>query len=202
MRRKLTVFLIDDDPAVRALLGHLVREAGLAVETYPTGEEFLEAYSPERPGCAILDLRMPGLSGLDVLARLAALPAAPPVILLTAHADVPVAVKAMKAGAVDILQKPFSPPQLLEAVRQALGWDEQLRQDRAQRQEVAARLTTLTPRERDVLDRVVAGKANKVIAMELGVREKTVEVHRARVMEKMQAGSLAELVRLVLTAHG
>jgi two-component system response regulator FixJ len=177
-------------------------EAGLAVEAYPTGEDFLEAYSPERPGCAILDLRMPGLSGLDVLARLAALPVAPPVILLTAHADVPVAVKAMKAGAVDILQKPFSPPQLLEAVRQALRWDEQLRQDRAERQEVAARLTTLTPRERDVLDRVVAGKANKVIAMELGVREKTVEVHRARVMEKMRAGSLAELVRLVLTARG
>jgi FixJ family two-component response regulator len=201
MQPSARVFVLDDDPAVRDHLRLLLQSVGLAVQTYSSGEQFLEAYDPEEPGCVVLDVRMPGLSGLEVQARLAQLPYCPPVILLTGYGDVPTTVRAMKAGAVDVLEKPYPPQVLLDRIQQALEWDAQMRRDRAFRLDIQARLAALNPRERDVLDLVVAGKPNKVIAAHLNLSEKMIEVHRARVMEKMRAESLAELVRLVLVVR-
>lgn len=193
-----TVFVVDDDPAMCSSLRWLLQSVGLSVETYATAEEFLAAYDPQRAGCLILDVRMPGMSGLNLQEELAARDIILPIIVITAYAEVPTAIRALKSGAVDFLEKPFSDEILLERVREAIETDREARKIRLERAAVAARFDLLTPREREVMALVTEGKANKVIAAELGLSPKTVEVHRAAVMDKMQADSVADLVRLAI----
>lgn len=191
-----TVFLVDDDAAVLKSLSRLIRSAQLNVATFSSPREFLARHDPAAPGCLVLDMAMPGLNGLELQERLAAKGHALPVIFLTGHGDIPMSVQAMKRGAVDFFTKPVSEENLLKAVRAALERD---RVDRAARAEVGiirARLDTLTPRELEVFTHVIAGKLNKQIAGDLGTAEKTIKVHRGRVVEKLQVRSVAELVRL------
>jgi two-component system response regulator FixJ len=195
MQSNPTVFVVDDDPAIRESLRWLIESVGLKVKIFATAQEFLEGYDPSVAGCLVLDIRMPGMSGLDLQNELAARKVAIPIVIITGHAEVPVAVRAMKAGALDFIEKPFSDQLLLDRIRRALEADAEFRRVHSQRATVAARLAELTPREREVMDLVIAGKANKVIASELGLSPKTVEVHRAHVMKKMQVESLADLVR-------
>jgi two-component system response regulator FixJ len=193
-----TIFVVDDDSAVRDALKLLLRSVGHAVETYGSAQEFLDAYSEDRPGCLVLDIRMPGMSGLELQQRLNEKHSILPIIFITGHGDVPMAVEAMQAGAVDFIQKPFRDQDLIDRINQALEKDSSNRAALGERNDIRRRLETLTPREREVLDLVVHGKANKVIAGDLKLSQRTVEIHRARVMEKMQASSLAHLVRMVL----
>ncbi|MBV6422645.1 MAG: Transcriptional regulatory protein FixJ [Steroidobacteraceae bacterium] len=193
-----TVFVIDDDDAVRSSLRLLFKSYGLEAVLHASADEFLASYDLTRPGCVVLDVRMPGMSGLELQQRLNAQGATIPIVFITGHGDVPMAVEAMQAGAFDFLQKPFRDDDLLARVQKALARDAELRALLRTRHDTRARLATLTPRERDVLDLVVVGKANKVIAADLGLSQRTVEIHRARVMEKMDAASLAQLVRMVL----
>ena len=193
-----TVFVVDDDQDMRELLRHLVGSVGLTVETSARAQQFLDTYDAGRPGCLVLDVRMPGMSGLDLQEELAARKISLPIIMITGYGDVPTAVCALRAGAVDFVEKPFSRQLLLDRIRHAMEVDRKARRAQAQRAEVAARLARLTPREREVMELVIAGNANKVIAIDLGLCEKTVEVHRARVMRKMEVDCLAELVRLNL----
>jgi FixJ family two-component response regulator len=188
------VNVVDDDALVLKSLGRLLRSAGFAVRTFPSPHDFLAQNTAGEPGCLVLDLTMPGLDGLQLQERIGN---AWPVVFLSGNADVPASVTAMKAGAVDFLTKPVDREKLLAAVRIAIGRDRSARAEREARDSIASRLAALTPRQREVLEGVVAGKLNKQIAAELGTAEKTVKVHRARVMKKMCAGSLAELVRLV-----
>jgi RNA polymerase sigma factor (sigma-70 family) len=199
MKLTPTVFVVDDEEPLRDSLRWLIQTVGLAVETYASGEEFLKAYDPNKPGCVVLDVRMPGLSGLAVLEQLMRQEHAPPVIVLTAHGDVSMAVRALKGGAVEFLEKPYKDQDLLDCIQQSIQRDAQRREQQARRRALAARLARLTPREHEVMERMVAGKPNKVIASQLKISEKTIEAHRAKVMEKMEVDSLAELVRLVLT---
>ncbi|WP_116807730.1 response regulator FixJ [Steroidobacter cummioxidans] len=192
------MFVVDDDLAVRDALKLLLRSVGQSVETYGAGQEFLEAYSEDRPGCLVLDIRMPGMSGLELQQKLNEKHSILPIIFITGHGDVPMAVEAMQAGAVDFIQKPFRDQDLIDRINQALEKDTSNRAALGERNDIRRRLETLTPREREVLDLVVHGKANKVIAGDLKLSQRTVEIHRARVMEKMQASSLAHLVRMVL----
>lgn len=196
MHSNATVFVVDDDPAIRESLRWLIESVGLNVKVFSTAQEFLEGYDPTTPGCLVLDIRMPGMSGLDLQNELATREIQVPIIIITGHAEVPVAVRALKAGAMDFIEKPFSDQLLLDRIRRAIEVDKQSRRVRSEQAEVATRLGQLTPREREVMDLVIAGKANKVIASELGLSPKTVEVHRAHVMKKMQVASLADLVRL------
>lgn len=196
-----TVFVVDDDPALREALQWLLESEGFAVATYDSAEAFLAGYHPGQPGCLVLDVRMRGMSGLDLQARLVQEPVGLPIIIITGHGDVPMAVRAVKSGAVDFLEKPVSDAALLERVREALRLDAENRRQCARRGHVAARLARLTPRERQVMDRMVAGRANKAIALELGIAEKTVEVHRKRVLEKMGVRTAIELVH-TLAASG
>lgn len=196
-----TVFVVDDDDAMRESLTWLIESVGLKVATYASADDFLQAYYPGRPGCLLLDVRMPGMSGLELQGHLQQQQVTVPVIMITGHGDVPMAVRAMKAGAIDFIEKPFNDEQLLESIRNALAIDDTRRDEQAFKAEVASRLAQLTPRESEVMNMVTAGKSNKEIANTLGVSAKTVEAHRAKVMEKMEAGSLAELVRLVVSAH-
>jgi FixJ family two-component response regulator len=193
-----TIFVVDDDMAVRDALKLLLRSVGQAVETYGSAQEFLDAYSEDRPGCLVLDIRMPGMSGLELQQKLNERHSILPIIFITGHGDVPMAVEAMQAGAVDFIQKPFRDQDLIDRINQALEKDANNRAALGERNDIRKRLETLTPREREVLDLVVHGKANKVIAGDLKLSQRTVEIHRARVMEKMQASSLAHLVRMVL----
>jgi two-component system, LuxR family, response regulator FixJ len=193
-----TIFVVDDDSAVRDALKLLLRSVGQAVETFGSAQEFLDAYSEDRPGCLVLDIRMPGMSGLELQQRLNEKHSILPIIFITGHGDVPMAVEAMQAGAVDFIQKPFRDQDLIDRINQALEKDGANRAALGERNDIRRRLETLTPREREVLDLVVHGKANKVIAGDLKLSQRTVEIHRARVMEKMQASSLAHLVRMVL----
>jgi two-component system, LuxR family, response regulator FixJ len=193
-----TIFIVDDDAAVRDALKLLLRSVGQAVETYGSAQEFLDAYSEDRPGCLVLDIRMPGMSGLELQQKLNEKHSILPIIFITGHGDVPMAVEAMQAGAVDFIQKPFRDQDLIDRINQALEKDSSNRAALGERNDIRRRLETLTPREREVLDLVVHGKANKVIAGDLKLSQRTVEIHRARVMEKMQASSLAHLVRMVL----
>src|SRR5262245_25208002 len=186
---------------MRDSLRWLIESTGLRVETYGDANTFLEAIRPDVPGCVVLDVRMPGMSGLDLQSELARRGIGLPTILITGHAEVPSAVRAVKAGAIDFIEKPFSDEVLLDRVRQGIEMDRQEREARERRAEVVRRLGLLTQREREVLELVVAGRPNKEIAATLGLSPKTVEVHRAHVMEKMQATSVAELVRLALIAH-
>ena len=195
---RATIFIVDDDAAVRDALKLLLRSVGQAVETYGSAQEFLDAYSEDRPGCLVLDIRMPGMSGLELQQKLNEKHSILPIIFITGHGDVPMAVEAMQAGAVDFIQKPFRDQDLIDRINQALEKDSNNRAALGERNDIRKRLETLTPREREVLDLVVHGKANKVIAGDLKLSQRTVEIHRARVMEKMQASSLAHLVRMVL----
>jgi len=195
-----TVFVVDNDRAMRDSLSWLLDSVGLRVRSYATAAEFLADHDPAQPGCLVLDVRMPGMSGLDLQAELARRGVELPTIVITGHAEVSMAVRAVKAGALDFIEKPFSDQLLLDRVRQALEIDLEVREVRRRREDALRRLATLTAREREVLNLVVAGKQNKEIASELGVSPKTVEVHRAHVMSKMCVDSLAELIRITLLA--
>lgn len=197
-----TVFVVDDDDAVRAALALLLRSVGLQAETYGSAADFLAAHDPGRPGCLLLDIRMPGMGGLDLQRELIAHGSIVPVIFITGHGDVTMAVRALQDGAVDFVQKPFRDQDLLDRVQNAIELDAKSRADLARRTEILERMGTLTARESEVMERVVEGSPNKAIAYDLGISERTVEVHRARVMEKMQATSLPHLVRMVLGSRG
>jgi two-component system response regulator FixJ len=193
-----TVFVVDDDPAMRDSLRWLLQSVGLPVQTYAAAEDFLEHYDATWPGCLVLDVRMPGMSGLKLQDVLAARHIQLPVIVVTGYAEVPTAVRALKTGAIDFIEKPFSDELLLDRIRQAIEADRQTREAEARRAAALERFTSLTPREREVMELVTAGKANKVIAAELNLSPKTVEVHRANVMKKMEVDSVADLVRASL----
>src|ERR1044072_4977773 len=191
-----TVFIVDDDPAVLKTLSRLLRASRVNVVTLGSPQEFLERHDPHSPGCLVLDLAMPGLNGLELQEALTAKGSPIPISFLTGHGDIPMSVQAMKRGALDFLTKPVQDKDLLKAVETALEKDRIERQSRAELDDIQERLATLTPREREVLIHVVSGQLNKQIAYDLGTVEKTIKVHRARVMEKMKVGSVAELVRL------
>jgi FixJ family two-component response regulator len=191
------VYLVDDDEAVRDSLGLLLRSVGLDCTVYGSALDFLEHYDPDRHSCLVADIRMPGLSGLELQQRLNEQNAEIPIIFITGHGDVPMAVNAMKSGATDFIQKPFRDQDLIDRIHKALEQDRERRAGRAQEQVIRERLASLTPRETEVMHRVVRGQANKVIAMDLGVSQRTVELHRARVMRKLKMRSLAELVQAV-----
>ena len=198
-----TVFVVDDDQAVRESLALLVQSVGIEAETFASAQAFLDAYRPDQRGCLITDIRMPGMSGLELQEQLCRDGVRIPVIVLTGHGDVPAAVRALKGGAVDFVEKPFNPQALLDLVQQAIARDEEIRELADQEAVVAERMALLTPREHEVMTLVIAGKANKVIAIELVISERTVELHRGRIMKKMQARSLAELMRMLLPqSHG
>ena len=193
-----TVFVVDDDEAVRDSLRVLLKTVGINTETFASGREFLDSYDPDRPGCVVLDIRMPGMSGMELQEQLVVRNAILPVIFITGHGDVPMAVHALRSGAVDFMQKPFSEQALLDRIQQVLEQNGRDREKLASREAIRARMGRLTPRERQVMKLVVDGNANKVIAIDLGIGERTVEIHRARVMEKMEASSLPHLVRMFI----
>jgi len=197
---KSTVYIVDDDQAIRHAMELLMRSVGLDYEIFHSGDDFLTRHSNDRAGCLVLDIRMPGLGGLELQEKLLELGSTLPIIFITGHGDVPMAVEAMQKGAVDFIQKPFRDQELLDRISEALKTDRERRSAREQKVVVRTRIDKLTNREREVLDLVVTGKPNKVIAYELGVSQRTVEIHRARVMEKMQARSLADLVKMHLAA--
>jgi FixJ family two-component response regulator len=190
------IFIVDDDPSVRKSLTRVVMSAGYAVEAFASAREFMAREPFGGPCCVVLDVRMPGLTGLDLQEALAGSGHRMPIVFITGHGDISMSVKAMKAGAVDFLTKPFDAESLLEAIRRAVAKDVRDLSEEGRTADVLARVKLLTPRETEVFALVVTGMLNKQIAAELGIGEKTVKVHRARVMEKMRAGSVAELVRL------
>ncbi|MGH7898269.1 MAG: response regulator transcription factor [Candidatus Binatia bacterium] len=198
MNARAIVYVVDDDPSLCASLRSLIESTGLEVETFSTGREFLSHYRNDaRPACLVLDVRMPDMGGLQVQRELAMRDVSLPIIFTTAFANVPMAVRAMRKGAVDFLEKPFDSNALLERIHEALEVDRQRREKRTQKESTARKLATLSARERQVMDFVIIGKANKEIAYDLGLSQKTVEVHRARLMKKLEVTSLAALVRLV-----
>jgi two-component system, LuxR family, response regulator FixJ len=196
----VTIFIVDDDDAIRESLGLLLEASGFRTAEFPSGERFLAALSPESAGCALVDVTMPGMGGLEVQEAMNQRHSALPVIVMTGHGDVPLAVAAMRAGAADFIEKPFSDETILASIARALERGAEARAAQAESADAAARIDRLTARERDVLVELVGGHPNKVIAHHLAISPRTVEIHRARVMEKMQARSLSELVRMALAA--
>lgn len=196
-----TVFVVDDDDAVRDSLMDLVDSVGLKTEGFPNAQVFLNAYDATRSGCLVLDIRMPGMSGLELQDKLRDLNSSLPIIFITGHGDIPMAVRAIQHGAVDFIQKPFRDQELLDRINDALQKGTQTQAVKDEQREFANHLLTLTRREREVMEMIVNGKANKVIAIDLGLSQRTVELHRARVMEKMKARTLADLVRMATRGH-
>jgi FixJ family two-component response regulator len=196
VRSDAVVFVVDDDASVREALRSLFQSVGLGVEIFASARAFLEAARPDAPGCLVLDVRLPGLSGLDLQHELTKAGVSLPIVFITGHGDIPMTVQAMKAGAVEFLTKPFRDQDLLDAVQQAIERDRAARNERADLEELRSRFDSLTPRERQVMALVVSGLLNKQIAAELGISEITVKIHRAQVMQKMEADSLAHLVRM------
>jgi FixJ family two-component response regulator len=197
---KPTVHVIDDEESIRRSLRILLRSVDLAVETHHSALSFLEKWDPHAPGCIVLDVRMSGMSGLELQDQLIEMGTNVPIIFLTGHADVGLAVRAMRQGAFDFMEKPFTDQEILDSINRAIEFDRALRRTQARREAIHARLENLTPREREVMTLVLLGKANKMIAYELGISERTVEIHRARMMKKMQAASLANLVKIGIDA--
>lgn len=192
------VYIVDDDVAMRESLEFLVSSVGMNVLTFASASDFLEQVSDNASGCVVLDVRMPGMSGLDLQEHLTQNRFAMPVIIVTGHADVPMAVRALKSGAYDFIEKPFNDQVLLECIQRALEEESQAKVRLDRQREIDGRIDTLTPRERQVMEMVVSGMANKQVAAELGLSEKTIEVHRKHVMEKMGAGNVADLIRMAL----
>jgi FixJ family two-component response regulator len=190
--------VVDDDSGVRNAMRSLLKSVGLTSQLHGSAQDFLESYDPLQPGCLVLDIRMPGMSGLELQQELNMRGATIPVIFMTGHGDVPMAVEAMQHGAFDFLQKPFRDQDLLDRIQKAIVRDGKLRESLGEHERIRARLETLTEREREVLDLMIQGKQNKAVAQELGVSPRTIEIHRARVMEKMDVQSVAELVRMML----
>ena len=190
------VFVVDDDSSVRSALKRLIKSVGHKVTTFSSAREFLDHDHPDAPSCLVLDIRMPGLSGLELQEQMAALGLNMPIIFITGHGNIPTSVRAMKAGAVDFLEKPFDDQALIDTIHHAIAKDTQAKREQTEIRDIKQRVTSLTPREYEVFSFVVTGMLNKQIAFDLGTSEKTVKVHRARVMQKMSAESLADLVRL------
>ena len=198
-----TVYIIDDDTGVRTSIRVLMKSVGLPAVAFASAQEFLAGYNPMMAGCVILDIRMPGMSGMELQEALNERGAVIPVIFVTGHGDVPMAVEAMRHGAFDFLQKPFRDQDLIDRVQQALARGRETREELKEHSRIRARIATLTPREKEVLDLLTVGKANKMMAQDLGLSQRTVEIHRAHVMEKMGAKSVAQLVRMVMDLeHG
>lgn len=194
-----TVFVVDDDEPVRDAISMLLETEDIPFEAFDSAQSFLDAYDPGRGGCLVLDIRMPGMSGLELQQKLRDLHAPIPIVFITGHGDVPMAVEAMKRGAVDFIRKPFRDEELLARIDEALARDAGHREEVSTLAEIRARIDSLTPREHEVFHRVAAGQANKVVAIDLGISERTVEIHRSQVMSKTGARSLADLVRMKLT---
>ncbi|HEU5137625.1 MAG TPA: response regulator transcription factor [Steroidobacteraceae bacterium] len=192
------VMVVDDDAGVRNAMRALLKSVGLNCTLFASAQEFLDAYQPSQLGCLVLDIRMPGMSGMELQQQLNLRGAVIPVIFMTGHGDVPMAVEAMQHGAFDFLQKPFRDQDLLDRIQRAIAKDAELRQSLGQHARIKAHLESLTPREREVLDLMTKGLQNKMIGNQLGVSPRTIEIHRARVMEKMNAQSVAELVRMMM----
>jgi FixJ family two-component response regulator len=198
MKKNPVVMVVDDDAGVRNAMRILLKSVGLESMLFASAPEFLNGYQPSQPGCLVLDIRMPGMSGLELQQQLNLRGAVIPVIFMTGHGDIPMAVEAMQHGAFDFLQKPFRDQDLLDRIQKAIAKDAELRASLGEHERIRSHLESLTPREREVLDLMTLGKQNKSIAQDLGVSPRTVEIHRARVMEKMNAHSVAELVRMML----
>ena len=196
-----TVYIVEDDEAVRDSLSLLLQSEGLPVSAYDRGSRFLADWRPDMTGCVVLDIRMPEMDGMELQEALVERGSDLPIIFVTGHGDVPLAVEAMRKGAVDFIEKPYHEEQLLEKIRGALSENAEHRQVREEKQVTLERLAELTPREKEIMDRMIAGQANKVIAIELNISQRTVEIHRSRVMHKMGTHSLAQLVRMVLSVQ-
>lgn len=194
-----TVFVVDDDEPVRDAIGMLLETVDIPFESFATAAEFLDAYDASRTGCLVLDIRMPGMSGLELQEKLLEDKAPIPIVFITGHGDIPMAVDAMKRGAVDFIRKPFRDQELLDRVHEALNADSDNRSAYADLTSIREKVGSLTPREHEVFERVARGQANKVVAIDLGISERTVEIHRSQVMQKTKARTLADLVRMKLT---
>jgi len=194
--RNAVIAIVDDDLSVRRSLQRLIRSAGWNAESFASAQEFLARPGPGTPSCLVLDLRLPGLSGLDLQKRMAEIGLEIPIVFLTGHGDIPASVQAMKAGAVEFLTKPFDEEDLFQAIKEAIERDQRTRQQRAKKRELKNRYASLTAREQEIMEQVISGKLNKQIAAELSITEFTVKFHRGHIMRKMQADSLADLVRM------
>jgi RNA polymerase sigma factor (sigma-70 family) len=201
MEPEPVVFVVDDDTAIRNSLLRLIQSVGMKIRTFRSGEEFLDDFDPDAPGCLVLDVRMRGMSGLDVQKKLAAMGATIPIIILSGHGDVPMAVRALKAGATDFMEKPFSPQILIDRIRQVIELDADTRRQRAERELIQHRLSCLSERQREVLDLVVAGLTTNQIARRLSLSPKTVYAHRAEALGKMKTGSIADAARQLVLAN-